>query len=151
MHNLVIADKSCLIVLFQINSLDWLRELYEEVTITVEVEQEFEGKLPDWIKIKEVKDKMRQEILQLSLDKGEASAIALSLENEHSLLLIDERKGRRIANELGLKFTGTLGIIIKAKEQGIISSIAKEIEKLKSHHFWLSEKLIKQILEKYDD
>ncbi|NTW48412.1 MAG: DUF3368 domain-containing protein [Chlorobiales bacterium] len=150
MSNLVIADTSCLIVFQKIGQTNLLRSLYDSITITMEVKAEFGESLPDWIKVADVIDKKRLDILELYLDKGEASAITLGLENENSLLLIDERKGRKVATELGLKIIGSLGILIQAKERGFINSLKEEIEKLKSVDFRVSELLIKQILEKYE-
>ena len=148
MPKVIIADTSCLIVLDQIGELPILEKIYTEILITPEVRQEFKGTIPDWIKVKEVGDKKRQDILELDLDKGEASAIALSLEYEDCLLIIDERKGRLIAKKLGLRITGTLGIIIKGKELGVVSSVKEVLEKLEKFDFWMSESLKNKILNK---
>ena len=151
MYNLIIADTSCLIVLEQIGLLDLLKEFYNEIHITNEVKSEFKKEIPEWIIVTELIDKQRQKILELNLDKGEASAIALCLGNKDSLLLIDERKGRNVAQNLGIKITGTLGILIKAKNQNLIISLKTEFDKLKNVGFWVSDKLINQILEKYEN
>lgn len=151
MHNLVIADTSCLIVLEQIGRLSLLKKLYDEIHITSEIKDEYGSELPGWITVAELIDKQRQKILELNLDKGEASAIALGLENEGSLLLIDEKKGRNLALSLGLKITGTLGILIKAKNNSLISSLREEFDKLKNVGFWVSDKLLTQILDKYEN
>ena len=110
MHNLVIADTSCLIVLQKIDRLDVLEEIFDKINVTQEIADEFGNELPSWIAITSVKDKMRERILRIDLDNGEASAIALGLENSDSLILIDEKKGRKRAMELGLKIMGTLGV-----------------------------------------
>ena len=72
------------------------------------------------------------------------------MENDDSLLLIDERKGRKIASDLGMKVIGTLGVMIKAKELRIIESLAEEINKLKKVDFWISEKITNNIINKYE-
>ena len=120
MNQVVIADASPLIVLQNIGRLSLLQNLFDKILITPEIETEFGLDLPDWIKVSEVQDKTKLVLLNLNLDKGEASAIALCLEKAGSLLIIDEKKGRRIAQDLGLKIVGTLGIILKAKEKGLI-------------------------------
>lgn len=152
MPKVIIADTSCLIVLAQIGELNVLKEIYSEVLITPEIEEEFKDILPSWVKVIEVEDKKRQNILELELDRGEASAIALCLEQEECLLIIDERKGRSIAKKLNIKITGTLGILLKAKELGIIFSISEVIGKLEKFGFWMSdtlkEKVLKQAKEK---
>jgi predicted nucleic acid-binding protein len=72
----------------------------------------------------------------------------LAIENENSLLIIDERKGRLVAKRMGLSIIGTLGVIIKAKENGIIETIKPILEKLEMVQFRISPKLKKQILDK---
>jgi len=150
MPKLIIADTSCIIVLEKIGHLEILRHLFETITITPEVSEEFGTALPKWVDTVPVKDAQRQRLLELELDKGEASAIALALESDPHLLLIDERKGRRIANQLNLTLTGTLGILIQAKQQRLIPSLKEEINKLKSIDFRMSHSLIQNILVKYE-
>lgn len=72
----------------------------------------------------------------------------MAIENENSLLIIDERKGRLVAKRMGLSIIGTLGVIIKAKENGIIETIKPILEKLEMVQFRISPKLKKQILDK---
>lgn len=59
----------------------------------------------------------------MQIDKGESSAIALALETPGSTVILDDYKARKIADQLGINFTGTIGVIIKAKLKGIIPSI----------------------------
>ena len=102
----VIADASCLIVLENIGHLPVLQQLFGEIYITQEVQSEFGGDLPEWIKIRIVQNTIQQNALALILDAGEVASIALSLETDNSLLIIDERKGRRVAQQLNLKIIG---------------------------------------------
>jgi predicted nucleic acid-binding protein len=150
MYNLIIADTSCLILLSKIRRLDLLCTLFDTITVTNEVADEFGEPLPTWIIVKDVIDKKRQQILFLELDKGESSAIALALENETSLLLIDERKGRGIAQKLGLNITGTLGILLKAKQKNLIGSLEMEIKNLKLAGFWISDAIVIPLIRQYD-
>lgn len=80
-HNseIIISDTSCLILLSKINEFDLLKAISDQVFITVTIRKEFGKALPDWIIIKSPSDKHYQEILEIELDPGEASAIALSL------------------------------------------------------------------------
>jgi predicted nucleic acid-binding protein len=66
------------------------------------------------VQIKAVQDKNFQSALFLQVDAGEASALALAAENQPSLLIIDDLKGRRLAQKLNLNITGTLGLILTA-------------------------------------
>ena len=147
-NRIIIADASCLIALSNIEELELLQAVYKEVIITPEVQAEFGNPIPKWIKIEEVADTKKTQLLELELDKGESSAIALAVENENSLLIIDERKGRLVAKRMGLLIIGTQGIIIKAKENGIIERLKPILEKLEKVRFRISPKLKKQILDK---
>ena len=82
----------------------------------------------------------------MQVDKGEASAIALAMESEDCMLILDDHKARRVAITLGIKITGTIGIIIKAKLNGIIISIIPYLEKIKKTNFRISEEIIRQAL-----
>jgi uncharacterized protein len=74
--------------------------------------------------------------------------MALYLEqSEDALLIIDERKGRIIAKDLGIKIIGTIGVILKAKENGIISNLSEIVERLELTDFRLSPKLKQQLLD----
>lgn len=64
------------------------------------------------------------------LDKGEAEAIALALELGADQVLIDERRGRRIAARLNLRYTGILGILVEAKNRGLISEVKPLLDAL---------------------
>lgn len=142
----IISDTSCLIVLQNINELDLLRRVYGEVLTTEEVAAEFGEDLPEWVKVESVKDKVRQTLLELQIDKGEASAIALALETTNSLLILDDQKARKVAEKLALEFTGTLGIIIKAKNDNLIPSIKPYLQGLKITGFRLSSEIEREAL-----
>jgi predicted nucleic acid-binding protein len=101
---------------------------------------------PIWVKIVTVNDKYRQEILEMQIDKGESSALALALETPDSTLILDDYKARKIAERLGIPFTGTIGVIIKAKRKGIIPSIKPFLEKIKETDFRLSADIELQAL-----
>ena len=142
MHKVIVADTSCLIILHNIGLFNILHDLFGEIIITPQVREEFNENLPDWIKAIEAKDKSLMLSLSISLDKGEASSITLCMEQkDDTLLIIDERKGRKVAMDLGIKIMGTLGIILKAKEKGKINSLIEIIAKLEKSDFRLSRQL----------
>src|SRR5687768_14553904 len=99
MSKIIISDTSCLIALSRIDKLEILKSIFNTVITTPEVAHEF-GFLPPWIVIKEITEKSKFKEISLDLDKGEASAIVLALETQDSTLIIDEKKGRKIAREL---------------------------------------------------
>jgi len=146
MPNIVISDTSCLIILDKIGELDLLRKVYITVLTTPEVHHEFYGELPDWILIESAKDKKYQEFLETQVDLGEASAIALAKENDSPLLLLDDLKARKLASKLNLKFTGTLGVINKAKQMGVLEKVKPIIEKLQATNFRISENILNEFL-----
>jgi predicted nucleic acid-binding protein len=146
MPKTIISDTSCLIALTNINELELLHKIYNQIITTREVADEYREALPGWIEIINPKDKERQQELELQLDKGEASAIALALEIQNSTIIIDDDKARKIAEKLGLEITGTLGVCIKAKTQGIIGSVKPYLKKLKSVGFRITDELERETL-----
>lgn len=151
MHKIVISDTSCLFLFHKIGELDLLRKVYDSVSTTPEVAQEFSEELPDWIIIEGVKDKKYQEFLETQVDWGEASAIALAKEMESPLLLLDDLKARKLASKLNLKFTGTLGVIHKAKQIGAIEKVKPLLDKLQTTNFRISENIITELLRKNNE
>ena len=118
LSKVVIVYTSCFILLTKINRLDILYELFGEVTTTIEVSNEFGRPSPDWVPVETLKDNPQRISLEAELDKGEASTVALAIQKTNSLLVLDDHKARRIAAKLKLQFTGTLGVLLKAKEAG---------------------------------
>jgi predicted nucleic acid-binding protein len=151
MHKTIISDTSCLIILTNIGELDLLKRVYGQIITTSDIEKEFGEKLPDWIMIENVKDQSTQRILELQIDKGESSAISLALELSNSTLILDDFKARKIAQQLGLSVTGTIGVIVKAKLNGIIPSIKPYIEKIKETNFRISDEIEIQALKQAEE
>ena len=81
------------------------------------------------------------------LDLGEAETIVLAIELGADWVLMDERKGRRKVSQLGLNKIGTLGILLRAKRAGYISSLKEEVERLRERGFSISDSVIKAVLE----
>ncbi|XDD53011.1 DUF3368 domain-containing protein [Leptospira sp. WS4.C2] len=141
----VISNTSCLILLSKIQQFGILKSLYNSVIITDTVKTEFGENIPDFIKVKNPKQEFSVKSLEQILDSGEASTIALALESKNSLVILDDLKARKIAKNLGLKITGTLGILAKAKTLGIIEDLEKQIDELQRKGIWISDSVLNEI------
>lgn len=151
MQKIILSDASCLIVLEKISELELLHAIFGEIVVTGEVAAEYGSPLPRWIYVQNPRDENYQEILEASVDKGEASAIALAVELADCLLIIDDLKGRNLAEQLGIKITGTFGLIIEAKLSGRIESVKPLLEKIKQTNFRLSKDIERKILLKANE
>jgi uncharacterized protein len=123
---IVVSNSSPLISLGSIGRLDLLQEIFGEVSIPVTVLQEVrsvEISTESWIVSREVEGPLVPRALESELDRGEAEAIALAVELRADLLLMDERRGRRVAARFGLKVLGVLGILVEAKRRGLIENV----------------------------
>ena len=146
MRRVVISDTSCLIALNRIQHLGLLEQVFQEVWTTPEVRDEYGADLPAWIVIHSAKNKKLKFQLQNMLDPGEASAIALACELQNSLLIIDEKKGRKIAIDHNIDIIGTLRILLLGKEEGIIKQIAPFVNQLRKSGFRFSKTIEKELL-----
>lgn len=141
---LVIADASSLIALQQIGHLGLLSLLFTEIIISPSVAQEVAptvDRLPVWCRIQAVSEKMSLRILQYALGPGESETIALSLELDPTYVILDEKAARRLAIGLGLPVVGTAGLLVKAKQSGIVPAVRPLLEELQRHSFHLSPTL----------
>lgn len=152
---IVVSDTSPITNLFSIGRLDLLRELYGEVVIPVAVAEEIDFLAKNqeilvdnrWIEVISLQDRTLLSSIRVTLDAGEAEAIALSIELGAEALLMDETKGRHVAMNLGLDVTGLVGVLIQAKTRGLIAAIRPEIDRLVSDSgFWLSPSFIEETL-----
>lgn len=150
----VVSNSSPLIALSRIGKLEILRKLYHKIVIPKAVEKEIVsdplkefnlGKLP-WIEVKSLRHPLCVEILSADLGLGESEALSLGLELKADLILLDEVAARAIAESIGLRFTGTLGMLLKAKEKKFIQSVKELIEQLILCEFRVSDQLYKDIL-----
>lgn len=128
----VVSDTSPIIALSSIGYIDLLNQLYDTITIPNAVFHEItKQNLPgcnevnslNWFKRTSIKDNLKAVSLEMELDIGETEAIILALELKAGLLLIDERKGKLIADKFSIKNIGVLGILIEAKYKKLIPSV----------------------------
>jgi predicted nucleic acid-binding protein len=145
----VIADTSPVQYLYQANVLHILPQLYGQVTIPEAVAYELgqglargtalpdPGQLP-WMSVRQV---LGQTLLPLvtNLGPGEREVLALAKEAPESLALLDDALARRYARFLGIGFTGTLGVLLKAKQSGYLPRVAPLLDRLESLRFRLDQ------------
>ncbi len=152
---LVISDSSTVTNLIQIGKLDLLEKLFGKVLIPQKVYEElsdYENQKDqldscDWILVKTVLDHKAVAELREILNPGEAEAIILAQELKADFLIIDERKGRKVAEERGLRIVGLLGILTRAKKAGHILSLKLLLDILiKDIGFRISRNLYDRIL-----
>ena len=155
-ERIVVVNTTPIIGLSLLNKLSLLRDLYIKVHIppTVYAEVMAGGqdkssiKLDDspWIVTTPLADP-RQANLFVDLDRGEAEVIALAKEMNADLVVIDKRLARWYARRVGLTLTGTLGILIKAKNSHLVGAVAPLILQLQTAGIWLHPTLVAEVLQ----
>lgn len=146
MPEIIISDTSCLLVFTNAGQLSLLQDLYGEVLVTTSIAVEYKLPLPTWIRVVDPLDTERFHRFLELVDVGEASGIALAMEVEGAKLIMDDLKGRRLAIEMGIVITGSLGVLKAAKDQGLITAVAPMLSKLRHAGPWLSDELVRAVL-----
>lgn len=137
-----IIDTSVLIALERINILDVLCSIYSHIILPEAVVSEFGTPSLDCYSSEKVKSPMvRLLVLDLNLGRGEAESIALASESGLRLVL-DDLKARKVAENLGLKVTGTIGILLKAESLALIDSSYDKAKELRDKGFYISDQLL---------
>lgn len=156
---IVVSNTTPLIGLASVQQFELLAKLFGEIHIPQAVYDEaylagpvagsvkYEVPAAEWIKIVAVKDRLTVEVLLDELDFGEAETIVLARELNADWVLMDERKGRRKLDQLGVKKIGTLGFLLKAKQLGLLPAIRPAVETLHQQGFSLSQSVIDAVLQ----
>ena len=95
---------------------------------------------------KQISNKKHQQLLETTLNKGEASAIALAMELENVLLVVDDLKARKKAEQLGIEFIGTLGVLFQMKQVGLLSALKPYFEQLHFFGFRITPAIMEVLL-----
>ena len=159
---LAVSNTSPISNLACIGRLNLLHEQFGDVWISLAVETELHN-IPDaavrrtidqtqqggWLKLRPASDANLIRLLTVQLHQGEAEAIALAVEMRPNRLLIDEREGRAMARQLGLRMTGVLGILLRGKQMGHVKAVKPEMEALRTKaRFFIASDLETAILAK---
>jgi predicted nucleic acid-binding protein len=116
------------------------------VFTTPEIAAEFKFPLPNWVEVREVSNKSLQQEYLKFIDPGEASAIALAAEIPYDYLILDDADARRFAEKLGLPVTGTIGLLVIAKYQGLILLLRPYFDRIQQTNFHISAALLERVL-----
>lgn len=155
---IVVSNTSPIINLAAIGRLELLQHIYGTIVIPQEVYHEVavkgheqagasEIQTYSWFEPYHVQDIALVNRLEQHLDAGEAEAIALAVELQADLLLLDERRGRRIAKQLGVTVIGLLGVLLVAKREGILPAIKPLLHSLSTvAGFWIDHELYTLVL-----
>jgi len=155
---IVVSNTSPVTNLALIGRLDLLEQLYGALMTPDAVWQELVVKgahLPSaqqierasWLSVRTVTNRELVLSLRQDLDAGEAEAIALAMEMNADLLLIDERIGRESAQYLGVPYMGLIGVLVQCKQRGLIPQVRPIIDALRLQAgFWISDALYQRVL-----
>ena len=156
----VISDASVLICLGAVGQFQLLREFYSEVLVPPAVWAEVTdagmrlgaaeahaAKNDGWLQLRAPASTPLLAHLGRTLDAGEAEAIALATELPQSLLLLDDADGRETARQMGLDFTGTVGVLLRAKRAGKLPALKPILDiMIQRQSFRLSRPLYEGVL-----
>ena len=154
---IVISNTGPLIAVAKIDRLDLLKHYFKEIYVSPATYHELTEKgrnktgaqeiaRSHWIKVKPVKDLMAVKILEMELDAGEAETLVLGHECKADLLLLDESIARRIAVALNLKVKGTIGILVKAKNDQLLERLKPILDQLRAKGVWISDEVYREAL-----
>lgn len=145
-----VADASVLIALARIGRLSLLRDLTGEVVVPPSVALEVQGtlpQLPDWIRVQSpLRGVESHAPWPRALAVGEIEAIALAIDLDAELVILDDLPARRLAIDRGLPVVGTAGLVVAAKRRGLIPSVRPDLDALRESGFRLRQDVYLEIL-----
>lgn len=152
----VVVNSTPIIILGNSGYLELLKNLYGEISIPEAVFREVTAKAddasaflasnPDWIHVAEVQSREDARIFSSRLHAGEVEVMLLAREQRADLVVIDDNAAKHTAKYLGLKVVGSLGILLKAKQEELIENIAPVLDKIVMGGFYIDEELKNNIL-----
>lgn len=142
----VIADTSCFILFKKIDRFDILKNTFGEISVTDKVLDEY-GPLPIWIKVRTDYNPQIYEKINQNFGPGESSCIALAQEQSNPILLIDDKRARKVAEDIGIQCTGSLGVLLIAKREKAIENVADILQEIRKTDFRMTDSISKKLLE----
>ncbi len=161
----IVSNTSPIINLAKIDKLDLIEKLYQNIIIPAAVYKELimsgqdKENIPaikslidnKIIYVQEIQNSALTRALEQDLDPGESETIALAVEINADLVILDEREARETAEIYKLKKTGFIGILLKAKQKGFIDSVKKYLDRAIEKGFWIDERLYRSIIKKLSE
>lgn len=144
MNEDIVTNSTCLIGLERIGRLYILRDCFRTVYAPTEVAAECGG-CPGWVNVEAVANAPLQAALRIQVDEGEAAAIALAVERGTRVLL-DDKKARRLAQQMALDVIGTVGLLLRAKRLALIAEVRPLMDALQAVDFRIAPALYAEAL-----
>ncbi len=156
MHKIIVVNSTPLISLGNIDALWILKDLYNEIVIPEAVFNEVQKKSDSaaalifsesWIKVQAITEIKERKMYLAKLHAGEVEVMILAQEINADFVIIDDNAAKKTAQFLGINVVGTMGILLKAKECGLISHVRTYIDKLIENDFYISPVVVDMVLE----
>ena len=153
MNGKVICDTGPIVALSMIDRIDILRHLFEFVAVPEAVHKEIlEGGATNaglasyrkvkWIKVMTLSNPV-DPLLRTSLDAGEAAVIGLAGDLSVNLVLVDERKARKIARTIyGLHVIGSARVLVEAKKRGLLDNVGAALQAMRDGGYWIGDSIV---------
>ena len=153
----VVVNTTPLIALSHVGQLDILKKLYGGIIIPKAVYRELSVKTEstckkavdrslEWIRVENIKNQMAKTMYKTQLHDGEVEVMILSKEIAADVVIIDDSNAKKHAKYLGLPVTGTLGVLIKAKREGLINELKPILYQMTENGIYISQSLIELCL-----
>ena len=153
----VVVSTTPLIALSHVGKLSILRELYGEIIIPEAVYKELSVKAESickpevdsslsWIRVENIQNQMAKAMYKTQLHDGEVEVMILSKEIGADVVIIDDANAKKHAKYLGLPVTGTLGVLIRAKQEGYVEELKPVLYQMIEHGIYISNSLVELCL-----
>ena len=154
----VIVNSTPIILLSNINQLELLKQLYETITIPQAVYDEVTAKPDsacqnlknhfDWIKVEKIRNTIQKKMYEAKLHDGEVEVMILAQEEPKAdLVILDDNSAKKTAKFLELSVTGTLGVLVKAKQLNYIEKVKPLMDALIANGFFVTQNVYSMVLE----
>ena len=153
----IVVNSTPIIVLGNSGNLDLLKYVFGSIVIPEAVLSEVTSKnddaakallrFPHWIEVKKAPRPAEMSLLPAKLHAGEIEVILLARQIDADAVVLDDNAARKAASFLGLQVTGTLGVLLAAKQLGHIETIKPIVQSLQGNGFRISQKIVRYVLD----